>query len=192
MNIESHAMELSKILTLDDNARFNIPDYQRHYSWKPDQIDQLFNDIMNEEKEYYIGNLLITKNDNAQDTDVKVYDVIDGQQRLTTLSLFLLAIWERAQEWLDNDDTPKPDIKSLIRLQADIKRRLLVNEDVDTPRLQLLDDDDVIYAKLLQVLKEDDDQHIKARVTVCLPRDTSTSAGYCRTRRTATSLPSAN
>lgn len=162
VNIESHAMELSSILTLDNKVRFNIPDYQRHYSWKPDQIDQLFSDIMNEEKEYYIGSLLITKNDNAQDSGSKVYDVIDGQQRLTTLSLFLLAIWERAQEWLDNDDTSKPDIKSLSRLQGDIKRRLLVNEDVNVPRLQLLDDDDVIYAKLLQVLKEDDDQHIKA------------------------------
>lgn len=162
MNIESHAMELSSILTLDNKVRFNIPDYQRHYSWKPDQIDQLFNDIMNEEKEYYIGSLLITKNDNVQDSGSKVYDVIDGQQRLTTLSLFLLAIWERAQEWLDNDDTSKPDIKSLSRLQGDIKRRLLVNEDVNVPRLQLLDDDDVIYAKLLQVLKEDDDQRVKA------------------------------
>lgn len=164
MNIESHAMALSKILTMDDDARFNIPDYQRHYSWKPEQIDQLFNDIMNEERGYYIGNLLVTKNEDNQDTDADVYDVIDGQQRLTTLSLFLLAIWDRAQEWLDSDDTPKPDVKSLSRLQADIKRRLLVNENLDAPRLQLLDDDAIIYTQLLQILDEDKDgdQRIKA------------------------------
>lgn len=164
MNIESHAMALSKILTIDDTTRFHIPDYQRHYSWKPEQIDQLFNDIMNEEKGYYIGNLLVTANEDNQDADIDIYDVIDGQQRLTTLSLFLLAIWEQAQEWCDNgfdsSNTPK-DVKNLGQLQGDIKRRLLINEELNNPRLQLLDDDDVIYGQLLHVLNEDG-QPVKA------------------------------
>ena len=161
MNIESHAMALSKILTMDDTTRFHIPDYQRHYSWKPEQIDQLFNDIMNEGKGYYIGNLLVTASEDTQDANIDVYDVIDGQQRLTTLSLFLLAIWEQAQEWFDNGSTSKTDIKNLSQLQADIKRRLLVDEELNNPRLQLLDDDATIYGQLLHVLNEDD-QPVKA------------------------------
>lgn len=161
MNIESHAMALSKILTLDDDVQFRIPDYQRHYSWKPEHIDQLFDDILNEEKGYYIGNLLVTKSEGSARNNTYAYDVIDGQQRLTTVSLFLLAIWEQAKEWYD-DGTPIQTLAKIGGLQSDIKRRLLIDEDINNPRLRLLDDDSEIYSKLLQVLDENNEDLPKA------------------------------
>ena len=173
MKIDSHPMVLSKILAMDDSVRFYIPDYQRNYSWKPEHIDQLFNDIMNEEKGYYIGNLLVTPHEDEQGSIVDdVYDVIDGQQRLTTLSLFLLAIWEQAKKWFDNDNTPRSDIRNLDKPRVDIPRRLLVDQESDTPRLQLLETDATIYAQLLQVLDDSNTHPDKA------PRNRSFTKRY--------------
>jgi uncharacterized protein with ParB-like and HNH nuclease domain len=152
-------MPLSKILPIDDDSSFNIPAYQRNYSWKIEQIDQLFSDILDEEKGYYIGNLLVTGGG-----DNYSYDVIDGQQRLTTLSLFLLAIWEAAEVWCtptengDGDAQPRvsqKEIKDIGQIQEDIRRRLLVDADLKRPRIHLLDTDQEIFAELLKVIEED-------------------------------------
>ncbi len=64
---------------------FLVPDYQREYVWKvDDQVEQFLEDIDNEydsrkidQKSYFIGSIIIVKNAGK-------YDVIDGQQRLTT------------------------------------------------------------------------------------------------------------
>lgn len=63
---------------------FNIPIYQRLFVWEELQIEQLFNDLLNANKNaklYYIGIITIVK------TNGKL-DVVDGQQRLTFLTLF--------------------------------------------------------------------------------------------------------
>ncbi|MCV3402543.1 DUF262 domain-containing protein [Campylobacter sp. IFREMER_LSEM_CL2090] len=64
---------------------FEIPPYQRLYEWNKEQIQTLLNDIKtkfdeNEDKEYFIGNVVVSKKDDK-------YLLIDGQQRLTTLFL---------------------------------------------------------------------------------------------------------
>ncbi|OXN01042.1 DUF262 domain-containing protein [Bifidobacterium vansinderenii] len=93
MQIDSHPRKVSELFPIEKLAdTFNIPEYQRRYSWKNEQIEQLFSDIQAEDEGYYIGNLLVT---NPDPNDDSVFDVIDGQQRLTTLSLFLLAAWDK-------------------------------------------------------------------------------------------------
>lgn len=73
--------------------KFNIPQYQRAYSWKKDNIEELFESIIEVinsddcENLNYIGNILISKNREK-------YDVIDGQQRITTIFLMIKAIIE--------------------------------------------------------------------------------------------------
>lgn len=63
--------------------QYSIPIYQRNYAWEEDQISQLIQDIYDvykENKNYYLGNLIVYKRGN-------VYETIDGQQRLTTLNI---------------------------------------------------------------------------------------------------------
>lgn len=79
--------ELKQIAVSDIflDANYLVPIYQRNYSWKEVQIEQLIEDIkssINElDKNYFLGNLIVNQRcDN-------VYEVIDGQQRLTTLYL---------------------------------------------------------------------------------------------------------
>lgn len=63
---------------------YKIPLYQRNYSWGKDEIEQLINDIYNASndlnKTYYIGSLIVHK-------DKEYYEVVDGQQRLTTINI---------------------------------------------------------------------------------------------------------
>ena len=69
-----------------------VPDYQREYVWQEKQIHQLLGDIDdqfdNGGSQYFIGTILVSK----QKDDGKIFDIIDGQQRLTTIFLVLCAL----------------------------------------------------------------------------------------------------
>ncbi|KFI57845.1 GmrSD restriction endonuclease domain-containing protein [Bifidobacterium choerinum] len=152
MNIDSTSLALSKILTMESREYYHIPPYQRPYSWKKEQIDQLFQDIYEEASGYYIGNVLVTEHKSKDDASEIVYEVIDGQQRLTTLSLLLLALWEICIERRDDAELPVEDQHIASDLLNDIKRRIIVNRKVSDPRLQLLSDDATIYKELIRAI----------------------------------------
>ena len=88
-------MSCNKIIDLFNKLKFiKVPDYQRAYSWEEDQIKRFLSDIEeyigNKEIEYYMGHFLFEKHDNSD-----VYYIIDGQQRLTTIIIFLSCIFKR-------------------------------------------------------------------------------------------------
>ena len=75
---------------LSSTVSFHIPTFQRAYNWKPKQIAQLWDSVIDNDKQYYIGNIVVVQHSTE---DIQAgFLVIDGQQRLTTLSLFLVAI----------------------------------------------------------------------------------------------------
>lgn len=73
----------------DTDAHYVIPRYQRAYAWEDKEIGQLIDDIndidIDSSENYYIGSLIVSKIQDKVDT----YEVVDGQQRLTTLFLLL-------------------------------------------------------------------------------------------------------
>lgn len=78
---------------------YNVPVYQRPYSWDKEQIDVLLSDIIEAYKSesknegYYTGNIIVfDKNDKINGLITK-YDIIDGQQRITSFTLILLALY---------------------------------------------------------------------------------------------------
>lgn len=78
--------------------RFNIPLYQRLYSWEKEQIIQLLKDLLisfqeDRGKDYYLGTVVLSQ---AKD---QRYDLIDGQQRLTTLWLTGFVFHQYFKEW---------------------------------------------------------------------------------------------
>ena len=93
---------------LQGNIKFVIPTYQRPYMWEAKtQCEQLWSDIidfleayLNKENgevnftddEYFLGSIVVFKNTN------KEYEVIDGQQRLTTLTLLYRALYDHTKE----------------------------------------------------------------------------------------------
>ena len=82
---------IQELRILDDDTLFNkevhyvIPRYQRAYAWEDKEIVQLIDDINDSTGDYYIGSLVVAKVKGK----VETYEVVDGQQRLTTLYLLL-------------------------------------------------------------------------------------------------------
>ena len=74
--------------------RFVIPVYQRNYDWKTENCKQLYDDliklILNNRQSHFFGSLVSVYNPSGRNTE---FLVIDGQQRLTTVSLLLLAMY---------------------------------------------------------------------------------------------------
>ncbi|WP_145928690.1 DUF262 domain-containing protein, partial [Termitidicoccus mucosus] len=97
-----------KGLLADKSANFLIPDYQRPYAWEEDECQTLWDDIFtfafpdndvnafNKNDEYFLGAIVTYKNDNHQS------EVIDGQQRLTTILLLLRAFYDKFGYMKDN------------------------------------------------------------------------------------------
>lgn len=86
-----------KIAHISDLAEmfFNIPDYQRGYRWETKQVYELLNDLLEFDSNrvngqfYCLQPLVVIRNENIINHNSPVFDVIDGQQRLTTLFLIM-------------------------------------------------------------------------------------------------------
>ncbi len=84
---------------LNGNRQFLIPVYQRYYSWNIEQCQRLWNDIVDMQKRnktgHFVGSI-VNIAEQAMPTGVQKYMIIDGQQRMTTLTLLLLALRDYA------------------------------------------------------------------------------------------------
>ncbi|EAI3899126.1 DUF262 domain-containing protein [Campylobacter coli] len=79
-----------------DRFSLNIPDYQRPYTWEIEQVKILLKDISEQvnknDQKYLLGSLILHKNNENK------FNIVDGQQRLTTLALILKVLCENNQE----------------------------------------------------------------------------------------------
>jgi len=84
MKVESYDRNVDQLLRM---GYFKIPRFQRPYSWERVEIEDFWNDtIVDAESEYFIGSIVVFKY--ADD----LYGIVDGQQRLTTLTMLLCAL----------------------------------------------------------------------------------------------------
>ena len=102
------------------NMLFNIPPYQRPYSWENEQIEELFSDLLSASESvtkkeklkdaapYFLGSIVLVA------SEEKLFDVIDGQQRLTTITLLLAALKEIASDE-GNEDQRKNVLPLLLQ-----------------------------------------------------------------------------
>jgi len=84
--IESDKIILGKLF---EDFWFLIPEYQRPYVWTPDNVNDLLEDLWfayenNPDDEYFVGSLVLKK---VTQSSFDEYEVLDGQQRLTTFAL---------------------------------------------------------------------------------------------------------
>ena len=111
-----------KIKELLNDKIFNIPDYQRPYQWGDEQLDKLWDDIYSvfeddENNEYFLGSIVMAKSKN----DESKLQIIDGQQRLTTLIIMCNVIYKKFEKVLintDDDDITKEEIEKFIFSRA--------------------------------------------------------------------------
>ncbi len=91
---------LANILQIQGNLEhYHVPKYQREYTWGRNEWEQLYSDIDENDIGYFMGSIIcIDDNHGLGPGESRIYEVVDGQQRLTTLSLMLLAIYQKLRE----------------------------------------------------------------------------------------------
>lgn len=83
---------------LADVEQFSIPDFQRNYAWENSQIDDFLTDVSSAirlKRQHFIGALILLSKSAPGDVK-KTYEVIDGQQRLTTIFMYLSILRDAA------------------------------------------------------------------------------------------------
>ena len=101
---------------IGNGLTYRIPRFQRDYSWSNDEWEDLWADLMatlraDGEPSHYMGYLVL------QSADDKTFDVIDGQQRLTTLSLIVLAVLKNIQRLVDAKNEPESNAQRLNQIR---------------------------------------------------------------------------
>lgn len=126
-----------EILSSDGNFYYTIPKYQREYTWSYREWEALYDDISENNDEYFIGSIICIPLGDA----INPYlEVIDGQQRLTTISLFLTAIYTRLKE--RKSELSEDDEDVLPSMRKSLKSKNSPNEMKLVPQVQNYNKDD--------------------------------------------------
>lgn len=129
MKLEAEIENIKKIL-VDDEKFYQIPDYQRPYSWDKDNLADLVDDLTNaylnnQDENYFCGSLVLVNDENNTR-----FDIIDGQQRTTTFTimacvfrdLYFNNLENRAKDYINNSIQDKYDEnKRKLKFLTDIK-----------------------------------------------------------------------
>ena len=112
---------------LSNGVKYTVPRFQRDYSWEREQWEDLWADIegLDQEGSHYMGYIVLQRK-NQQD-----FEVIDGQQRLVTLSLLVLATMQHIQRFIDNNEDAENNQERL----KEITGRYIGSKDIVSLRV---------------------------------------------------------
>lgn len=138
---------------IQGEKQLRVPLYQRQYTWRRDQYEALWSDIMEQYRliadgeerggTHFLGSVVLAEIPIAASEDVRVFRVIDGQQRLTTLLLALCAIRDRAAT-VDADEFERYTRRFLVNMDEPIhseRRHRLIPTDADRDAFREFVDD---------------------------------------------------
>jgi uncharacterized protein with ParB-like and HNH nuclease domain len=143
-------------VTLNDifsnGKRYQVPEFQRDYSWQEEQWDDLWSDILaikdQEDLVHYMGAIVL------QDVQNKIFSVIDGQQRLATLSIVALAVIRRINDLVKGGIEVDENSERSVRL----REQYVGEKDAVSLRysnkLQLNENNESFYRSFLVQLRE--------------------------------------
>lgn len=125
-----HPYKISQIFEIGSKTIYKIPKYQREYTWGVNEWNQLFDDIISNEEGYFLGSYICVS---TRTMGTPELELIDGQQRFTTISILLAAIYSRLnknREKLDEDE-----ISTLINIKKELTYN--VEKGIYKPKLLL-------------------------------------------------------
>jgi uncharacterized protein with ParB-like and HNH nuclease domain len=100
MELQAHTKTISDLFSV--KKKYIVPRFQREYSWSDEQVNELWDDIIasisisenvSNHEEYFIGSIVLVGNDKSSELQI-----VDGQQRLTTITILLRVLCERFLE----------------------------------------------------------------------------------------------
>lgn len=128
-NIQAKAYNINMLITDIGAKEYHIPIYQRNYVWNEDSIERLLTDIM-ENNYINLNNVTFHSSNDIHSTR---YEIIDGQQRLTTLFLILIALHRYLNSYFSEFDGQwLSDNKELLAINQYIYRNLFEEEKLKT------------------------------------------------------------
>jgi len=137
--LKAGELPLSRIFSSEYN--FFVPSYQRPYSWSVNEAGTLFDDLYDfwksqpQDQTYFLGSIVLVKKENDPTSEV-----IDGQQRLTTLTILLSAL----SRLFDQNPEAKTILKNCLWEQGNV----FLNIDAK-PRLRLRERDADFFIKFI-------------------------------------------
>lgn len=137
--MKADSISISKVFSGGGDVQYILPHFQREYAWDKENWETLLEDLWDvyeiytpdDEPEHFMGALVVI-NDGTRNGTIPVFKLVDGQQRLTTISVLLSALGQLVKE-------SHPALHKRIR-------KILLN----------LDEKDLLYYKLVPTAKRDD------------------------------------
>ena len=121
----------------DGSKIFNIPQYQRAYAWEEKQLDDFVDDIENQQpgKNYFFGTILFQEKEVDSFENI---DIVDGQQRITTLIIFMKLLLDQLRKHVDENESERLRDR-YIQIYGEYKLRVL-RDDNDFFKSYILQD----------------------------------------------------
>ena len=154
---------ISQLFDIEARVVYAIPRYQREYTWRVEQWEALFDDIEENDPGYFLGSIICI-NHTTDTLAIQRLEVVDGQQRLTTLSLLFAALYQTLKAHdQELDDEQRVELVNL-------KRKLVLKKG----------DDELRVVPQIQNRNLDDYRAVLAEVGVISSVDTPPYAGNRR------------
>ena len=151
---------VSQLFDIEAGVVYAIPRYQREYTWSKAQWESLFDDVQENDPGYFLGSIICI-NQTTDTLAVQRLEVVDGQQRLTTLSLLFAALYQSLKlHEKDLDDDQRVELINL-------KRKLVLKKG----------DDQLRVIPQIQNNNQNDYKAVLSDVGVISPFDTPAYAG---------------
>ncbi len=154
--MKANEVRLTDFLSKTD-TQFVIPIYQRNYDWKKNHCEQLINDILEagrNEKIHFIGSIVYV-HDGVYSSGIKELVVIDGQQRITTITLLCIALYHFLRGKNPTDMQANKIFKQFIVnefAEENQRLKLKVSENNDSDLKALINDyhtDEETYSNII-------------------------------------------
>ncbi|WP_019531273.1 DUF262 domain-containing protein [Dasania marina] len=121
---------VSTLLDIESVVVYAIPRYQREYKWGKGSWDNLFDDLLENDPNYFLGSIICI-NQTEDALAIQQLELVDGQQRMTTLSILLAAIYQAYDDLPTANNLP---FEAQIE-RHNLKHRLVLKKDATKPRL---------------------------------------------------------
>jgi hypothetical protein len=134
--MKSSENTLASLIAVEGNQwHYHIPRFQREYVWGKYNWSKLVEDIYDNDPGHYMGSIICVREaEELTPGSELINEVVDGQQRLTTLSLLLAAIYEKLNDLASSDPSLREDEDFIIKRNG-IKKRLIKEVKTDFRKL---------------------------------------------------------
>lgn len=142
--LDTNTITLGELL--GNGKHYLVPPFQRDYSWDEEQWEDLYDDIKNLELHdypHYMGTIVL------QSSESKTFKIVDGQQRITTLTIFIISLIKTIQDLVDNNENIEENqerIEILSRTYLGDKNPASL---MRTSKLKLNDNNDQFFSRYI-------------------------------------------